>query len=68
MAFLDELNRFLAALRSKESGGNYRAVGAATKYGKATGERSRWRAANGTRRLHLFGKIKGAASFSGPRL
>lgn len=31
------LDAFMAAIRTKESGGNYRATGATTKYGRATG-------------------------------
>jgi hypothetical protein len=33
----DALSRFMAAIRSVESGGNYRAIGPSTPYGRATG-------------------------------
>lgn len=33
----DALSRFMAAIRSVESGGNYRAIGPSTRYGRATG-------------------------------
>lgn len=33
----DSLSRFMAAIRSVESGGNYRALGPSTAYGRATG-------------------------------